>query len=269
MSTVQHRELAGEDLHPPGVHADQHRSAGDDPLAPTDIGAAAAAHQHDAAYAALGHNHDNAYAAQGHNHDAAYAAQSHNHNAAYAPIVHNHDAVYAALGHQHDADYLPLPATPERGDLLYYGASGWTRLPHGNANQRLTSGGHGADPAWTDALRYLNLRVLEKDTAVTVADGIGGDFELPFAGTFTQIGAYVDTAGSSTGTFTIVVKLNGTSILSTPITIDAGEKSSRTSAVPPVLSTTTFTAGDVLTVQVTGVHATAAQGLSVRFAAKE
>lgn len=118
-------------------------------------------------------------------------------------------------------------------------------------------------------MRYVNLRVVDKDTAVTVADGIGGDFELPFAGTFTQIGAYVDTAGSSTGTFTIQVKLNGAAILSTPITIDAGAKSSRATAIQPVLSTVTFAAGDLLTVQVTGVHATAAKGLSLRFAAKE
>jgi len=68
MSTIQHRDIAGEDLHPPGPHADQHGAEGDDAVTPEAIGAAAAAHAHDEAYAALGHDHDSAYAALGHDH---------------------------------------------------------------------------------------------------------------------------------------------------------------------------------------------------------
>lgn len=90
MSTVQHRDLMGEDLHPPGQHAVQHQTGGEDALSPAEIGAAAADHHHDDAYAALDHNHDAAYAALGHNHDAAYSG-----------LGHNHDAAYAALGHDH------------------------------------------------------------------------------------------------------------------------------------------------------------------------
>jgi len=35
-----------------------------------------------------------------------------------------------------------------RGDVIFYGASGWTRLGTGTAGQVLESGGAGADPAW-------------------------------------------------------------------------------------------------------------------------
>jgi hypothetical protein len=47
-----------------------------------------------------------------------------------------------------DGRYIGLPATPERGDLLFFNGSTWARLAHGTAGQVLTSGGHGADPYW-------------------------------------------------------------------------------------------------------------------------
>ena len=46
MSTVQHRDLAGEDVHPPGPHAAQHGAAGNDAITPAAIGAAETEHTH-------------------------------------------------------------------------------------------------------------------------------------------------------------------------------------------------------------------------------
>lgn len=113
-------------------------------------------------------------------------------------------------------------------------------------------------------VRYILIRVLDPTTAHTVTTLVGGDLELPFTGTITEIGAYVDTAGT-TGTGTIDVNLNGTTIMTTnKITLDTTEKSSRTAATAPALTTTAVTAGDLITVDIDAIHTTAAKGLTIR-----
>ena len=210
MGTVQHRDLAGEELHPPGVHANQHRSAGSDPLAPTDIGAAAAAHQHDAAYAALGHHHNAAYAALGHHHDAAYAAQSHNHNTAYAPIVHNHDAAYAAQGHDH-ADLVKGDGTrafsaPVEGKQFY------------STPQEQTSPGPTVIIDWATGKSHRI--AMDQDCSVSFMNAVAGqmvalEFEGGYTPTFLDAvwweGGILPTWGNSVGSpDIIVVYFNGT-----------------------------------------------------------
>ena len=114
-------------------------------------------------------------------------------------------------------------------------------------------------------VRYILYRVIEATTNTAVATTKGGDLELPFTGTITEIGAYVDTAGI-TDTMTIDVNLNGTTLMTTnKITIDTTEKSSRTAATAPVLTTTAVTAGDLITVDIDAIHSgTAAKGLTIR-----
>jgi len=113
-------------------------------------------------------------------------------------------------------------------------------------------------------IRYILYRIIDNTTNIATATTKGGDFELPFTGTITEIGAFVDTAGT-TGTMTIDVNLNGTTIMSaTKITIDTAEKSSRTAATAPVLTTTAVTAGDLLTFDIDAIHTTPAQGLTIR-----
>lgn len=113
-------------------------------------------------------------------------------------------------------------------------------------------------------LRIIILRALGATTDNTVSTTVGGDFEIPIAGTITSIGAYVDTAGT-TGTMTVDVNLNGTTIMTTnKLTIDTGEKSTRTAATAAVLTTTVLIAGDIITVDSDILHTTAAKGLSVR-----
>ena len=114
-------------------------------------------------------------------------------------------------------------------------------------------------------VRYILYRVIEATTNTAVATTKGGDLELPFTGTITEIGAYVDTAGI-TDTMTIDVNLNGTTLMTTnKITIDTTEKSSRTAATAPALTTTAVTAGDLITVDIDAIHSgTAAKGLIIR-----
>ncbi len=113
-------------------------------------------------------------------------------------------------------------------------------------------------------VRYFLYRVVEATTNTAVATTKGGDLELPFTGTITEIGAYVDTAGT-TGTMTIDVNLNGTTLMTTnKITIDTTEKSSRTAATAPALTTTAVTAGDLITVDIDAIHTTPSKGLTIR-----
>lgn len=112
-------------------------------------------------------------------------------------------------------------------------------------------------------VRYLALRVVEATTDVAVASTKGGDVEMLFAGTITGIGAYNDTAGT-TGTMTIDVHLNGVTLMTTnKITIDTAEKTSRTAAVAPALTTTAVVAGDLITIDLDAIHSVAAKGLTV------
>lgn len=116
-------------------------------------------------------------------------------------------------------------------------------------------------------VRYVNIRVIKNDTDWS-ADGtttIGGDFEIPFTGTITEIGGYVDTAGT-TGTAIVDVNLNGATIMTTnKLKWDSTEKSTRTySGTAPGLTTTAVTAGDIITVDIDTNHTTKSKGLSIR-----
>lgn len=116
-------------------------------------------------------------------------------------------------------------------------------------------------------LRYITIRVYDSSTNNAAVTTIGGDFECPITGTITDVGAWVDTAGT-TGLQTINIKKNGTTILSTNITLDSTEKSSRTAATPAVISVTSLVAGDIITIDNVGVQTTPAKGLTVRLTVK-
>lgn len=90
-----------------------------------------------------------------------------------------------------------------------------------------------------------------------------GAFHAPYAFTITDIKANVISA--PTGASIVVdVKKNGVTILSTVITIDAGETSSRTAATPPVISVSALAEDDVITIDINQVGSTlAGSGLSV------
>lgn len=111
--------------------------------------------------------------------------------------------------------------------------------------------------------RYVVWRVLDNLTFQATDTTQGGDFEIPFTGTLLAVGAYVDTAGV-TGTCTVDMNLGGSTILSTKITIDTTEKSSRDATTPAVISSTAITEGDILTIDIDDVHSgTPAKGLTV------
>jgi len=110
--------------------------------------------------------------------------------------------------------------------------------------------------------RYIVWRLLDYQTSQTTGNIVGGDFELPFNATIVNVYAYADTAGT-TGTFTVDINKNGTTILSTRITVDSTEKTSRTAATLAVISVSSVSIGDIITVDIDTVQTTPAKGLTV------
>lgn len=115
-------------------------------------------------------------------------------------------------------------------------------------------------------VRYVLYRVYSATTdwEANGTTTVGGDLEFPFTGTITEIGAYVDTAGT-TGTAVVDVNKNGTTLMTTnKLSFDTGEKTTRTAATAPALTTTSITAGDLITVDIDTNHTTKAKGLTIR-----
>lgn len=123
--------------------------------------------------------------------------------------------------------------------------------------------GYDKTPRLDISYRYIIWRVLDSSTSQGIISTIGGDLELPLIGVIINVGAFEDTAGI-TGTGTIDVNLNGTTIMSSAkLVFDSTEKTTRTSATPPILTTTNFSVGDILTVDIDSIQTTPAKGLTI------
>lgn len=85
---------------------------------------------------------------------------------------------------------------------------------------------------------------------------------VPQAQTLFEVQAYL--AGPATsGTFTVDINKNGVSILSTKLTIDAGEQNSVTAFIAPVISDAEFAKGDEISVDVDDAADGTASGLII------
>lgn len=88
-------------------------------------------------------------------------------------------------------------------------------------------------------------------------------FRMPVNFTITGIRASLTTAQTSGNIFTVDVNNNGSSILSTKITIDNNEKTSTTAATAPVVSSSSVSLDDELTVDIDQIGNGTATGLKV------
>jgi len=103
--------------------------------------------------------------------------------------------------------------------------------------------------------------VVASDLTTTITAGTGrAYFNVPWNCTVVGVRATVLTASSS-GLVTVDINEAGVSILSTPITIDVSETSSRTADVLPVISDTALLAGNRVTIDIdaAGTGATGVQ----------
>lgn len=112
----------------------------------------------------------------------------------------------------------------------------------------------------TDAAEVITVPVSDETTTIQ-AGTAKFTFRMPFAMTVASVRASLGTASSS-GVVTVDINDGGTSILSTKLTIDAGEKTSVTAATPAVLSDTALADDAEITIDI-DTAGTGASGLKV------
>lgn len=153
------------------------------------------------------------------------------------------------------------------GDIITGGASG--------APQRLAAGTNGhvlkmvsGAPVWaaegggSSVTTAIPIAVSDETTALTTGTA-KVTFRMPFAFTLTAVRASVTTAPTGS-VLTVDINEGGASILSTKLTIDAGEKTSVTAATPAVISDTALADDAEITIDIDTVGSTVAgAGLKV------
>ena len=102
------------------------------------------------------------------------------------------------------------------------------------------------------------------DLTTALAAGTGkAYFRMPYGFTLTAVKASLMTAQASGSIFTVDINKNGTSVLSTKLTVDNTEKTSATAATPAVISSAAFLADDEVTIDIDQVGDAGAKGLIV------
>jgi len=117
--------------------------------------------------------------------------------------------------------------------------------------------------AYIDALT-VPIGIAASDETTDLTTGTGkATFRMPFAMTLTEVRCNVNTAPVGS---TIIVDINedGTTILSTKLTIDASEKTSETAATPAVISDSAIADDAEITIDIDQIgSSTAGKGLKV------
>jgi hypothetical protein len=108
--------------------------------------------------------------------------------------------------------------------------------------------------------------VMASDQGTDITTGTSKmTFRMPYAMDLSDIRAFCNTAPAGSA-ITIDVNESGTSILSTKLTIDAGEKTSVTAATPPVISDSSLANDAEITIDFDGVGSTTpGKGVGVIF----
>jgi phage-related tail fiber protein len=101
------------------------------------------------------------------------------------------------------------------------------------------------------------------ETSILTAGAPKVTFRMPYAMELASIKGSLTTAQGAGSIFTVDVNKNGTSILSTKLTIDNGEKTSVTAAAAAVLSDTSLAADDEVTIDIDQIGDGTATGLKV------
>jgi len=109
---------------------------------------------------------------------------------------------------------------------------------------------------------YLVLAASDESTALT-AGTTKVTFRMPYAMTLTGVRCSLTTAQTSGSILTVDINENGTTILSTKLTIDNTEKTSTTAATAPVISDTSLADDAEITIDIDQVGDGTAKGLKI------
>lgn len=108
--------------------------------------------------------------------------------------------------------------------------------------------------------KVIQLSASDLVTDLTTATGVAY-FRSPYAMTLDEVRASLIDASSS-GVVTVDININGSTILSTKLTVDATEKTSVTAATPAVISSSVINDDDLIAIDIDGAG-TDARGLIV------
>ena len=114
----------------------------------------------------------------------------------------------------------------------------------------------------TAKTEYLTIACSDETTALT-AGTAKITFRIPYAMTLTEVRANLNTAQTSGSVFTVDINENGSSILSTKLTIDNTEKTSTTAATPAVISDSSLADDAEITIDIDQVGNGTAKGLKL------
>jgi hypothetical protein len=125
--------------------------------------------------------------------------------------------------------------------------------------------------AGTGAAEELDINLLDDPIVIACSDettaltaGTGKvAFRMPYAFTLSAVRASLTTVQTSGSIFTVDINEAGTSILSTKLTIDNGEKTSTTAATAAVISDTALADDAEITIDIDQIGDGTAKGLKV------
>jgi len=110
----------------------------------------------------------------------------------------------------------------------------------------------------------VNIQAAASDETTALTTGTAKvTFRVPSAFTLTGVRASLTTAQDSGSIFTVDINQNGSSVLSTALTIDNTEKTSVTAASPAVISTTAITDDAEITIDIDQIGDGTATGLKI------
>lgn len=115
----------------------------------------------------------------------------------------------------------------------------------------------------TEGLPFFLVVACSDETTALTTGTAKITFRLPTAITLTEVRASLNVAQTSGSIFTVDINNNGSSILSTKITVDNGEKSSVTATIQPVISTSELDSDSECTVDIDQIGDGTAEGLKI------
>lgn len=158
------------------------------------------------------------------------------------------------------SDFTALGAAPVAGDLIpVVDVSDTTDAPSGTTKSMTAANLN----AFHVGLPFeLVIACSDESTALTTGTA-KITFRMPRGVTLGAVRASLTVAQSSGSIFTVDINASGSTILSTKITIDNGEKTSATAATPPVISDTGLADDEEITIDVDQIGDGTAKGLKV------